>query len=193
VKIAGFSLGGWIYPSLLIVIACLLAACSETQQTSGIGSLDDGIYRPPVSTLDHTPAKPSISSLNQSTPTILSDQIQTPTPFCSNNLLFIEDLTIPDGAIVSPGAVIDKQWSVENNGTCNWDDRYRVRLVAGLEMGARLEQALYPARSGTQSTIRILFTAPLDTGTYRSAWQAYSPEDLPFGDPFFIEISVENP
>ncbi len=30
----------------------------------------------------------------------------------------------------------------------------------------------------------------MNLGTYRSAWQAYDPDGLPFGDPFFIEIEV---
>jgi hypothetical protein len=53
------------------------------------------------------------------------------------------------------------------------------------------EQALYPARSGTQVELRIVFTAPNEPGIYRSAWQAHDPEGQPFGDQFFIEIVVE--
>ncbi len=32
--------------------------------------------------------------------------------------------------------------------------------------------------------IRIIFTAPADPGTYRSAWQAYNPKGEPFGEAF---------
>jgi hypothetical protein len=105
----------------------------------------------------------------------------------------VEDLSIPDGTLVTPGQRLDKRWRVENNGTCNWDERYRVKLIAGPPLGAPEEQALYPARAGTQAEVRILFTAPQETGTYRSAWQAFSPDGLPFGDPFFIEVTVGNP
>ncbi len=98
---------------------------------------------------------------------------------------------MPDGTQVAAGSPVDKQWQVENNGTCNWDGRYRLKFIAGADLGAPLVQALYPARSGTQPAIRITFTAPAEPGTYRSAWQAYSPQDEPFGDPIFVEIIVQ--
>jgi len=193
VKIAGFRYGGWIYLSLTLIIACYLTSCNGSQSNSAASNQEGGLFKPPVSTVDQRRAPVSPITVTLNTPTISVGPLPTPTPFCSNNLLFLEDLTIPDGTIVTPGASLEKQWKVENNGTCNWDERYRVRLVAGPELGAKIEQALYPARSGTQSTIQIVFTAPEEVGTYRSAWQAYSPDGLPFGDPFFIEIAVESP
>jgi hypothetical protein len=80
---------------------------------------------------------------------------------------------------------------VENNGSCNWDAGYRLKLSGGPDLGAAAEQALFPARSGTQAVIRIVFTAPTEPGAYRSAWQAYSPDGQAFGDLIFIEIQVE--
>jgi hypothetical protein len=107
-----------------------------------------------------------------------------------DNLIYLQDLTIPDDSSVLPGSMLDKQWLVENNGTCNWDRYYRLRLIAGPDLGAPSEQALYPARSGSQAVIRILFTAPAESGTYRSAWQAYDPQGKTFGDLIFIQIVV---
>jgi hypothetical protein len=89
------------------------------------------------------------------------------------------------------GGEIPKRWEVENSGSCNWQENYRVRLIAGSEMSAQPEQALHPARSGTRAVIRIVFKAPPEPGAYRSAWQAFNPQGEPFGDPFFIEILVE--
>jgi hypothetical protein len=116
--------------------------------------------------------------------------IPTPTALCTNNLTFIQDLTIPDGTTVTPGESIDKQWSVSNSGTCNWDSRYRLKMISGDNMGAPKEQALYPARAGTKATLRIVFTAPQNSGTYRSAWQAYAPDGSLFGSEVYIQITV---
>jgi Ig-like domain from next to BRCA1 gene len=102
----------------------------------------------------------------------------------------MNDLTIPDGTRVSPGSLVDKRWQVENNGTCNWDRGYRLKLIAGPNLGIPTEQSLYPARSGTQPVIRIVFNAPDEAGTYHSAWQAVSPQGEAFGDPIFLEIIV---
>jgi hypothetical protein len=110
---------------------------------------------------------------------------------CTDNLTYQTDLTIPDGTRTAPGTLLDKRWQVQNSGTCNWDENYRLKLVGGSSLGAPTDQALFPARSGMPATLRILFTAPLDPGSYRSAWQAYNPQGEPFGDPIFIEIVVE--
>jgi hypothetical protein len=101
-------------------------------------------------------------------------------------------MTIPDGTVVAPGSQVDKQWLVQNSGTCDWDNHYRLHLVSGPEMGSD-GQALYPARAGTQAVLRILLTAPLDPGTYSSLWQAAAPDGSLFGDVVTISIIVQSP
>ena len=115
----------------------------------------------------------------------------TPIPDCVNSLTFISDITINDNSSVSPGSSLDKQWLVQNSGTCNWDDRYRIRLISGDPLGASTEHATYPARAGTQATFQIIFTAPLDAGSYTSEWQVFDNNGVSFGDTFFIKIVVQ--
>lgn len=109
---------------------------------------------------------------------------------CTNDLSFVQDVTVPDGTSVTPGESVDKQWLVTNTGTCNWDSSYRLKLITGDAMGAPTEQALYPARAGTQSTLRIVFTAPQTAGNYSSAWQAFAPDGTSFGQAVTIQINV---
>ena len=66
---------------------------------------------------------------------------------------FVSDVTIPDGSEVEANSTMDKRWEVENSGGCNWDERYRLRLISGDSLGAEEEQMLFPARSGTQVTL----------------------------------------
>ncbi len=122
---------------------------------------------------------------------IILPSVPTSTPVCTDNLVFINDVTIPDGTVVAPGSTADKQWLVQNSGDCNWDKRYRLRLISGDALGASAEQALYPARAGTQATLRILFTAPQAPGDYVSEWQAFDANGVPFGESFFIKIEVQ--
>ena len=109
---------------------------------------------------------------------------------CTNNLTFMDDITIPDDTVVFFGATIDKQWLVTNSGTCSWNSTYRLKWIGGETFGALEEQSLFPARSGTQATLRILFTAPTVEGAYESAWQAYGPDGSAFGDPIFMKVIV---
>jgi hypothetical protein len=110
---------------------------------------------------------------------------------CDNNLTFVEDLTIPDNMFTTFGLALDKQWQVQNSGTCNWNSGYRLKHIGGAELGAPEEIALYPAKAGTQATIQILFTAPFAEGAYESAWQATDPNGTAFGDPIYIRIAVQ--
>lgn len=114
----------------------------------------------------------------------------TATQPCEDGLAFLTDLTIPDGSEVAAGATMDKRWEVQNSGSCNWTDGYTLRLIAGVDLGASPQQALYPARSGARAVIRLVFQAPIEPGSYRSAWQAYSPSGDAFGDPVFIDFFV---
>ncbi len=182
---AGNSCKGWWLSILLIIFG---SACSGTLERLFPEKQPEDIYRPPSLVASGTPEQ-ATPEVFLSTPTSVA--YIPPTPSCLNDLLFLDDLTVPDGTLVLPETLMDKRWSVENTGSCNWDQHFSLKLVAGSEMGARVKQALYPARSGTQATIRILFSAPPEPGTYRSAWQAFSPQDEAFGDPIFIEIVVE--
>jgi hypothetical protein len=109
---------------------------------------------------------------------------------CTNLLTYKKDLTLPDGSFVTPGSSLDKQWQVTNSGTCNWNDSYTIRLVDGDLLGATSPQAIVPARSSTDATIRIVFTAPTQPGNYSSTWQAFDPKGQTFGDYFKIVINV---
>jgi hypothetical protein len=169
--------------SILVLLTLILAACGGSNPLS---PSEPAFYRSP------TLAAPT-SSPTSSLPPTLDKPRPTPTLPCTNNLTFLSDLTIPDGTQVGTGQGLDKRWQVQNSGTCNWDSSYRMKLIAGPELSAQSEQALYPARSGTEMVIRILFTAPSEAGTYRSAWQAFDPQGEPFGEPFFIEVVVTSP
>jgi hypothetical protein len=152
------------------------------------------IFVAPTMAATPPPIAPSASSPNASLGTELTIiptvVIPSPTPPCVDGLSYLQDLTIPDGSRIAPGQAVDKQWQVSNSGTCNWDDRYRLKLLGGDAMGAEPQQPLYPARAGTEATIRILFTAPATEGIYQCQWQAIDPDGLPFGDAFYMEIFV---
>jgi hypothetical protein len=112
---------------------------------------------------------------------------------CTNDLTFVQDITVPDGTLIQPGGTIEKQWLVANSGTCDWDASYRLRLVDGDALGTAAEQALYPARAGSQAVLQIIFTAPLEAQIYQSAWQAFAPDGSAFGQRVFLQILVGNP
>jgi hypothetical protein len=166
----GIALAGLFVFMLIVLTACAGAAATTPAE----------------------PFRPLAPPVETPTPPPASEELVKPaaTPVCLDNLTWVADITIPDGTEVGPNSTLDKRWEIKNSGNCNWDERYRLRLIAGPAMNAPQEQALYPARAGTNAVLQILLQAPADPGKYRSAWQSYNPDGQPFGDPIFIDIVV---
>jgi len=112
---------------------------------------------------------------------------------CENDARFLEDLTYPDGEVVVPGQTIDKRWSVQNNGSCDWGPDYRLIHLGEDDFEAQDAVALYPARGGTNAIWQVGLQAPREVGQYVSQWQAQAPDGTMFGDVVYILISVEKP
>lgn len=113
----------------------------------------------------------------------------TRTP-CSNDAVFVTDLTVRDFSQFLPGAALDKQWLIRNTGTCTWNSDYRVVFAEGSSMSATLEHALYPARPEADAIVRITMLAPDVPGDYQGDWQLRDDEDATFGPILFIKINV---
>lgn len=174
----------------LVFFPLIMISCGANINQSVV-TTEQPFYLPPITsaTPNQIQTDQSLTETSKETPT--TEALITTSPACTNNLLFLEDETIPDGTKVEPGTLLDKRWLVENSGTCNWNSHYRLNLIAGSEMQAVPKQALFPARGSSHAVIRISFTAPDEPGQYQSTWQAFSPDDEPFGDPIFIDIIVE--
>ena len=176
---------------IILLVGMTISACANWGDNIFSLEATSTVYLPPTASQLSKPSLPTGSPESQQAISEGELLHPTATPTCFDNLTFIADESIPDGTQVSAGEMLDKAWEVQNSGTCNWDSRYRVKLIAGPNLGAAPEQALFPARSGAHAILRIRFIAPSEAGGYRSAWQAFDPAGQPFGDPFFIEIEVK--
>jgi hypothetical protein len=168
---------------LAAVSLWMAAGCGVGPYRAAPDSINDP-FRPP--TLVPTPLPPTQTPPSLSPPGTVTAEVS-----CRDNLTYLSDISIPDGTVVAPGSTIDKRWEVENSGSCNWEEGYQIRLISDQALGSPKELTLVPARSGSRVEIRIVFTAPEQEGKYRSAWQAFNPQNVAFGDPIYIEISVK--
>jgi len=177
----------WEVAALIFFIPVISACTGGDNYTIG-----NQVFRPPTIAVSPAPILTQIPAAPSPTISDTPTPFTTPTPSCSNDLTFLEDITIPDGTSVSPGQQIDKRWLIRNSGSCNWNKEYHLQMIAGADFGITTEQSLYPARSNTEVIINLLLTAPTENGTYSSAWQAFSPQGEPFGDTFFLQIVVSD-
>ncbi len=177
------------------LLVWLAAACASSA-TTPTAAAPTQVARPTTAAPTAGPASatPTQAPLRVETPTPLPSPTVTPTPTatppCTSDLVFLNDLTIPDGSQFLPGQGIDKQWGVRNAGSCDWDARYRLVLVSGSALGPRSEVALYPARAGNEAVLAVPMQAPPDPGQYMGRWQARDPEGRLFGNVVFVKIEV---
>ncbi|MEX2030928.1 MAG: NBR1-Ig-like domain-containing protein [Anaerolineales bacterium] len=164
------------------MLAALLSACAPNPPASLPTPLPS-LEAIPIQTVAPAPI------LQEPTP-ILSTPTDAPRGSCVDGAQFTEDLSIPDGSEVTPGAQIDKRWSVENVGTCDWGPGYRLVRVSSDGLVGPDEVALYPARSGTRAVWQVVFTAPDSLGEFISEWQAQAPDGARFGDEVFVYVVV---
>ncbi len=174
----------------LFIWLCLslaLVGCGDQQRNRTVATSPAKVFLPPTPD-NQIPSLYMPTNLPESESATPFDSLSAPN--CQNDLRFIQDITIPDGSVVPAGELIDKRWLVENSGTCNWSIGYQLVLIETTSSEVPAQQALYPARRGTQALIRLLFRAPTTAGTQRSAWRATSPNGEAFGDVIYIEVII---
>ena len=115
----------------------------------------------------------------------------TPTAYCVNDAQFMEDLTLPDGTEVLPGAAMDKRWLVLNRGECAWGPEYRLVQIGDSRIEGPGALALYPAVAGGQAVWQVQLVAPQEEGEFISRWRAQSPDGTLFGDGVYVLVVVD--
>ncbi len=177
-----------IVSAFILILLGTLSACAPTA-TPTLFHPPSGLTSPTTPLPDPSPAAVTPIIFPTETFVPAPTEITTPSP-CTDALTWLADLTYADDTLVLPGQSIDKQWAIQNSGTCDWDTRYKLRNINNETLGAPAEIPLFPARAGAQVTLRIVFLAPSAAGTYRSEWQAEGPDGTLFGDTVYIQIIV---
>lgn len=158
----------------VVLLAAFAAGCRmpSTVDTSAEFLPPTEVPPPTVTPLPATPAPPKQGD-------------------CTDVLSYVDDITIPDGTVVTAGVSIDKRWQIRNNGTCDWAEGYTLRRTSGDALGADESQPLNQTRSGSTDVLQVILTAPDTPGNYRTSWRAYNAGGEPFGDLIFIDFVVE--
>ncbi len=147
----------------------------------------------PEDPVEWTPL-PELTIPPRATFTSAPQAVSSPQPiFCADGARFLEDLSYPDGSLIEPGVELEKRWSVQNSGTCDWGPGYRLVHVGTDPFTAPREIALYPASSGADAVWRVVLVAPSSPGDYISRWQAQNPEGEPFGDEVYLLVVIPTP
>jgi hypothetical protein len=109
--------------------------------------------------------------------------------------MFIYDVTIPDGTIMSPNQTFTKTWLLRNIGTCSWTSGYRLVFITGNPMGGSttplLTTGTIPPGQSVEASVSL--KAPATAGTYEGYWKLSDANGTLFGlqgAPFWVRIKV---
>tara|TARA_B100000700_G_scaffold182203_1_gene201044 strand:- start:93 stop:617 length:525 start_codon:yes stop_codon:yes gene_type:complete len=164
-------------PLITILICILSSACTEQVETLNL-TIDK------KTTIDINKLSTTLSTPSASIENVISSNP------CSNDAIFISDLTIPDFSQITSNTIINKSWKLRNTGTCDWGTGYSVAFKEGNAMTTKLQHGLYPAIAGSHATIEIQMKTPELPGDYVGFWLLYDPEGNAFGPQLYIKISV---
>jgi hypothetical protein len=102
------------------------------------------------------------------------------------------DVTILDGAQMTPGQDFVKTWKIKNTGICSWGEGYGL-IYAGY--ADRMSGEPVPLGTlvevGQEVDVSVNFKAPTAVGEYTSAWQMANAKGIPFGKAIFVKIVVK--
>lgn len=144
-----------------------------------------------------TPAAPT-ATLPPAIPTITTSP-RTPTAAtpdsgaCTNDAVFVADVTVPDGTVLAAGQTFDKTWRIKNNGTCAWGAGYQLVFVRGEAMTASTVKAVPNTAPGATADLKVAMKAPVAPGTHLGEWRLRSPSGTYFGHTVSVKINVPAP
>lgn len=96
----------------------------------------------------------------------------TATPTCPQGL-FVTDITIPDGTVMTPGQSFTKKWRIRNTGQCAWNG-YNLVFDSGDSMGGPASKPIGVVNPGQEVDLEVTLTAPNTPGNYRGYWRIVS-------------------
>ena len=108
-----------------------------------------------------------------------------------NVAVFVSDVTIPDGMVVSLGQRFTKTWRFKNDGSTNWNG-YSLVFVQGNQMSAPGSVSVPPTAPGSTVDISVPMTAPSETGPHQGHWQMHTAAGTSFGNTVFVLIRVSS-
>lgn len=174
--------------------------------TAAAGVVDTEVI--PTSTSTESPVPGETATLEptstilvatETQPPTATDTVETGSPDGCNVAGFVADVTIPDGTVFKPGAKFTKTWRLQNDGTCTWNNKYKLYYYSGAKMSGPESQQMVsiPVLPGTMIEISVDLTAPQKEGNFTGYWALKDAGGNHFGigplkNPFYVKIKVKD-
>lgn len=124
------------------------------------------------------------------TPSSETATLAKPTDPCYK-LLWLEDVTIPDGTHMTAGQTFTKTWKVQNNGGCAWAPGFKFSWFGGEAMSGKTLTISEPVPVGSITELSIAMVAPTDKiGAITGTWRMSDLNGSYFGDALTVTITL---
>ena len=135
---------------------------------------------------------PTLTVEPTSTPLDVTGTVEvTPTANPCYNLLYIEDVTIPDNTQMKAGETFTKTWLVQNIGGCAWKPGFTFQHVGGDSMRGNTVTLTEAIQTGSKREISVQLVVPSgQNGLIQSAWRMADESGNFFGDTLSVNILV---
>lgn len=187
--------------SILIVLGALLFSCSTNQgeqteavdtnaiRTQAVSTFASSLTETLVAIPSNSPT-PKADATN--TPPIVTTTIEvSPTADPCYNLMYLEDVTIPDGTQMKAGETFTKTWLVQNVGGCAWRAGFTFRHVGGDSMRGSTASLTEAIPTGAKREVSVQLVVPSGiNGIIESAWRMADENGNFFGDTLTVQIIV---
>ena len=192
--------------SLFLLLALVLSACgAEATATPAEEVSLDTVYTSVAMTLAAQPVEststpqPAATSTNIPIATLIN--LPTATSGVSlisassgvtscDNSVYLSDVTVPDGTVLTPGATFTKTWSMQNTGTCTWSTSYSIVFYSGNAMSGVTTALSESVSPGGSINISVELTAPSTASSYTGYWRLQNASGTSFGEAVYVQIVV---
>jgi hypothetical protein len=105
---------------------------------------------------------------------------------------FVADINYADGTVVEDDIMIKKVWSIQNTGTCTWDDGYALIPVTGEAKGTwKIDEKKEFVEPGEIVEIGIEMRTPTKGGEWGGCWKMQGDSGQLFGTFLCLLINIE--
>lgn len=107
-----------------------------------------------------------------------------------DELTFLADVTVPDGAMLEAGRAFTKTWRIRNTGTSTWGEGYFLFHTGGDRMGGPERVALPALRPDEAGEVSVELVAPQTPGRHRTTWKSRNPRERAFAFELYADFVV---
>lgn len=188
---------------LMLIAGVLLFSCGTNESNQTEPTVDTNALRTEAvatyassltETLAPAPTTSPTPNIVEPTATVPEITATLETPVTANpcyNLLWIEDVNIPDGTQMKAGEKFTKTWLVQNIGGCAWRAGFTFNHFGGDPMRGSTVTLTEAIPTGAKRELSVELVVPSGvTGLIQSSWRMADENGIFFGDTLSVNITV---